>query len=592
MLEMIMLQPGLAAVAVGSVVCLATAGAVLGRVRSRTSAPYTIVTPPDYKRIGSVLVSLVLFLISAAWSGYGIFLLYKASNPFFAKILGWGMAVIGGMLAVTLQIFAASQVENCNTRHYRTAMLLFALIWMAASPVFNAVSIAGKPALQAEIITRHAILTKSTEPVLEKSRLFREIMMPEIVKVMEWLQNEAEVQEKEFGGCGDLCKAYKKTFTLLEPTVSRLLDQFDPDDPDKDIGKRLEDYKGRLLNIATDNTLSVDDILFDYSSIISAFISEARKANLGENPLDGVNLIVDNLNRLKITFEEYRRKKSDNLLRQSAVERAINTLTPMLINLRQIQIYLKSLGNFKKVNLGELEARLASLEITPTLIFRHIKHYWSSIACCYLIDIMALALTFVPMMVFLTEDKNRHRIKDRIRQLKGRIAALERRKMETRKALEKHDNRERKIDERELEERNRILTKGQERLSQIEAEKSDLEQSLEQEIVKLKLARDEKLGKAASPEEAQDIKAEFSVFIKNVRKSYQYKRENKDRQLLQIKSQIEKELTASKRHFEFKRANCQKDREQIVTQLKAINSELSEAADKLDILEARLSDKD
>ena len=591
MFEMIMLRPGQAAVAVGSAVCLATAGAVLGRLRQRTSSA-SAVTPPDWKRIGSGMVSLVLFLISAAWSGYGIFLLYKTSNPFFAKVLGWGMAGIGGMLAVTLQIFAASQTDNCNTRHYSLAMFLFALIWLAASPVFNAVSIAGKPALQAEIIARHGVLTRATEPVLEKSHLLRETIVPEIMRVMEWLKHEAEVQEKEFGGCGDLCRAYNRTYTLMEPTVSRLLEQWDHDDPDKDIGKRIEEYKGQLLKIASDITLSVDDILFDYSSTMPSLFNEVRQANLAETPLDSINLIIQNLNGLKSVFDEYRLEKPNNPLRQSAVERADNTLLPMLINLQQVKRHLEIIGNARKVNLSELDASFASLEITPTLIFKHIKHYWSSIACCYLIDIMALALAFVPMLVFLSEGRKKRRIKDEIHQVKSHAAALERDKVEERKALEKSINRERKIEERELEERSRILAEGQERLSQIKAEKSNIEQSMEQEIAKLKLARDEELGKAVSPEEAQDIKAEFSSFIKNVRKKDQYEMENKDRQGLQVKSQTEKELASLKGRYELERLKCQRDKEKRANKLNEIDMKLSEAANKLEIFEAKLSEKD
>jgi len=194
--------------------------------------------------------------------------------------------------------------------------------------------------------------------------------------------------------------------------------------------------------------------------------------------------------------------------------------------------------------------------------------------------------------VFLSEGRKKRYIKDETRQVKSHIAVLERHKVEARKALEKSINRERKIEERELEDRNRISVAGQERLSQIEAEKSDIEQSMEQEIAKLKLARDEELGKAASPEEAQDIKAEFSSFIKNVRKKDQYKMENKDRQGLQVKSQTEKELASLKRRYELERLKCQRDKEEIENNLNGIDMKSSEAADKLEVFEAKLSEKD
>jgi hypothetical protein len=425
-LEMWGVVPGLVILALGAIFSMI----ILRRIY--------IDTDLDINRAGMIALSTILFLCSGAWSGWALFLTYQESNLILAWVLAGGLVVVGGVTSVVLQSFSKLAVQESGSSRAIVVlcMAVITVLWLGISPVYNAMTICRHTAIQSEIALRFQDLNRTSAPIVEKYNLFRSKVIPLLVNMQEFLE-ESIAQQEEIGGCGPICKKYKTVFQALEPSVARLFEEYSPDDEDSNFANEINNLQQQIFNLLTGTDLSAEEMRMNFFRLANRWNGLLFKAKNTDDPVATLNRVVDHQAGLLLYLKA--ESTSDTMGQESikyqALQAALMTLTPKLEDLKLLMEnraigVIKSSGQLltnisNNIDVSSDISNVASMKITPALLWKHVHLYWNSLVLAFFIDFLAIAIVLLPMGATILRSRPMQRAIEAVRKCKMRVREIQ-----------------------------------------------------------------------------------------------------------------------------------------------------------------------
>lgn len=362
-------------------------------------------------------------LVSALLSSYGIFILFEDSNPILGYILAAVTIFMG--IFITYSLNRIHQEIEINPHNYKLIYLMvsISIVWLFISPMFNALTFASKEAVKNEAKEQFLKIEKVANIYIEKDMLY-EKMANSIRSSYEYLLEEHRIQNlPQNGGCGtvgSVCKEIERLIPQIRPTYNEfnklypIADEFTSEEElKKTNGKKLLDLLMYLENDIEDNALTKRDLLENYKNNKNEISKIILDITTTTSPFKKVQDILDILNNFKRTLEASVATNKYAQITLDSVSTKIKNLNDLLL-----QISDKDTGTLKVER-----PKFNNIDLNINLVLKHADKYWSLIIFAILIDVLALALIFLPI---LRLRKNSKRLEEIHMGVKKITLALER----------------------------------------------------------------------------------------------------------------------------------------------------------------------
>ena len=284
-----------------------------------------------------VVASGMLFVASAMWSGWGMYMQYRYSDKTLAYVLGAGIVFLGIAVALILNHFAERQLQEDNSYFPTILMTFFSILWLTISPNYNAMTLTAKQALQSEIAEKLKDLYKKTDQLIKDDKVYSLDIVPKLISLHIYLKDSADAQI-QIGGCGPICKSFQKLHRDLQEPINLLSTQFDKDNPSRPsllISKELKN----ISNLTIDASSSINDLLIDFNESQSRITDEIDNIDSLTPPDDIAKVAINEINSLIMNLESkrslYIKEPNSNIAKQ-ATEFALSTLEPRYVSLDRL----------------------------------------------------------------------------------------------------------------------------------------------------------------------------------------------------------------------------------------------------------------
>jgi hypothetical protein len=353
------------------------------------------------------LLSLILFGVSALWSGWGMFIQFHESNLILAVILIFGMFVIGFSLSAILSIFIEIQRKTrIDGKIFISISVFLCTMWLFISPMYNSMTLCARYAVQAEVEEKYKTMYQMTSLYRDRDDLFSMKIIPQLHKLHQKILKHKNAQaEQELGGCGPICTKLSSIYGKMKPLLTELSDKYSEDDLDsKKILKKLND----LSSTISDPSESIFDILRKLNDTRTSVIHNMKRILLKESPI----VLIKDCNKQIVDLYSYLEERVNNSAQytditikaateaKKAMERPKKDVAKLINDVEEINKKIDASAIKKDIGVEVLPVRLHIL-----LILEHAKEYFNLIALAFFIDILAIILVLFQNWFFYTQDK-------------------------------------------------------------------------------------------------------------------------------------------------------------------------------------------
>ena len=355
-------------------------------------------------------LTLLVLGISGLWSGWGTYKTYNGLEPDLARITFVLLPLIGLILTVFCEV-----VEKRNL-----ALGVF-VIWLSISPVYNAITLTGRFAVEAQMKEALDTLTNVADECVQLERIKEEIAM-KVAEIRNFLEEQRQRQaSKKLGGVGYIVRQLDKEIVLLNRIVGRLSKEFEDSETESSYLdeafsrpnpiQRLKRKIDKLYKFYLYRTSSSSKNIFskkyanDINTLIGDFSRDAQDAfSIAEEllnkpvPLVELELAINSLKKLRNTMDAYLRSLKSlprDDIKVVATEDFLEWINPAI---KDLELYynekksiISSYDNLRK-SLKIAKNKIENIRNSPTLMFRYFSNYWNAIILAYLIDLIAFAL--------------------------------------------------------------------------------------------------------------------------------------------------------------------------------------------------------
>lgn len=525
----------------------------------------------QWTQVALVMLSTLLLLISAVWSGWQKFNDLFEANPAQAWIVAGGFVVCGLVVSTVLHYVSAIAIrENNGARWIAVAWMFFvSIFWLCISPFQNARFLCAPETVRSEIELRFTQLDRYSKGLIGQYSLYRNRIIPRLVEIQEALDSMVQEQSKpELGGCGPICEQYQYYHDLLEPSVIRLANEYGYNDPDLDYQHRINEMRTLIMKLLNSNYHPADELGTIFFQYASEWVEMVTRIKTMDSPELTLEQSMASLRQLLDFLNNFKENNSDSPIRAKAVQRALSTLAPLVNDLELANGQNKDRPRIQPVSFavssfGQPDfnlAAIAGIRMNTVLMRKHLKRIWPEALLAIFIDIAGMGFIYIPMFIAFFRGRPGQKALAAVRRRKIALRRLQSGIEEVDHAIDIHIGKRDKyrqtlaeqlarLSREEKDQQNRwqknITRKKQPLLSRRQRLTDRREEALAQ------VDRDEQkaLNKAVSSSDELLILGRHEVYRENIRKDFQRRLDILAGRLKSLEEQSASELADIRANF-------------------------------------------
>jgi hypothetical protein len=351
-------------------------------------------------------ISLILFIISVAWSGWGMYLQFtfeKSNDTLIYLIL---------LLFIIPSALIFIQQKNNGNIFLFTASIFLCLLWLIVSPIYNSMTLCARYAVQAEVIEQYKSMSQITSLYRDRDDLCSIKIIPKLQEIHIQIGKHKVLQSMaEHGGCGPICNKLTSIFNMMSPSIASLSNEYSEDNLGS---KAILEELNYLSMIISDPSASIFDLLTQINNTRNSVIHSLKIILAKDSPVELIKDCKKHIDKLYKYLEQITNNSINyNSITVKAAREAMKAMNHTKSDLNKLineieEINLKIENSDVKKEIG---VEVLPIDLNILLILKHWKEYFNLMILAFFIDILAVTLILSKNLLLGAYSKSR--VKDR-----------------------------------------------------------------------------------------------------------------------------------------------------------------------------------